>query len=293
MYKESQFFSNFFKFLTHFNKRKGSVPESFNLRRDGDAVFDYDFMMSLDEKDYPYYLSKAYFIKTGKKLNLHRPKTLNEKIQWLKIFDNNPQKRELTDKVLVRDYVREKIGDEYLKPVLWIGDKFDDIPFDSLPVSFIVKTNHGCKWHFIVKNKNAVLANKQLFNYIRTHIENWLKLSFFGFSDFETQYINIKPRIIIEPLMREDLNSNSKGLCVWCVNSDTFVDTDEDEFKQTAVNLSKILADNFKFVRVDWMIYKNKLYFEEMTFTPFSGYLPEYYMEKDIYKQISKNLCIK
>ena len=132
------------------------------LRRYGESVFDYDFMMSLNEKDYPYYLSQAYLVKTGQKLNLRHPKTLNEKIQWLKIYDNKPIKSQLTDKILVRDWVREEIGDEYLKPVLWIGDKFDDIPFDSLPISFIVKCNHGCKWQYIIKNKQEFLNKKDL-----------------------------------------------------------------------------------------------------------------------------------
>ena len=136
----------------NFNK-PSKVYSLKRLRNNGDSVFDYDFLMSLDEKDYPYYLSQAYLVKTGQKLNLRHPKTLNEKIQWLKIYDNKPIKTTLTDKILVRDWVKEKIGEEYLKPVLWIGDKFDDIPFDIMPDSFIVKCNHGCKWQFTVKNR--------------------------------------------------------------------------------------------------------------------------------------------
>ena len=259
--------------------------------------------MSLNEKDYPYYLSQAYLVKTGQKLNLKHPKTLNEKIQWLKLFDNKQQKSELTDKVLVRDWVREKIGDEYLKPVLWIGDKFDDIPFSSLPFSFIVKCNHGCKWQFIIKDKDKFLNEKRLFNTIKMYTDNWLIQSFFGWSDFETQYLNIKPKIIIEPLFKEfeevevlcfngmpkiiqklyldnnktrfyhtfDENFNSINLNFRA--EEKYFETEADENLKKAVELSKTLAKGFKFVRIDWMIYKNKLYFAEMTFTPYSGFI--------------------
>ena len=268
-------------------------------------------MMSLDEKDYPKYLCQAYYIKTGQKLNLKHPKTLNEKIQWLKLFDNKQQKSELTDKVLVRDWVREKIGDEYLKPVLWIGDKFDDISFDSLPFSFIVKANHGCKWNFNIKNKIEFLYNHELFKSCNIFMSNWLKQSFFGWSDFETQYLNIKPKIIIEPLLVENLSEEPEEIEVWCFNGkakiiqrykritkknkcycivnsfdENFIHFDIKFFKNTEIvlketnktlklakDLSERLATGFKLVRVDWMIYKNKLYFAEMTFTPHSGFI--------------------
>ena len=81
-----------------------------------------------------------------KKLNLKHPKTLSEKIQWLKIYDTTPLKAQLTDKVSVRDWIKQKISEKYLKPVLQICDNFDAINWDSLPNSFIIKCNHGCKW---------------------------------------------------------------------------------------------------------------------------------------------------
>ncbi len=267
--------------------------------------------MSLDEKDYPIYLSQAYLIKTGQKLNLKHPKTLNEKIQWLKIFDNRQPKSELADKVLVRDWVREKIGDEYLKPVLWIGDKFDDIPFDSLPISFVVKCNHGCKWQFTILDKDKYLNNLPLFNHTKKCIDNWLLQSFFGWSDFETQYKKIKPKIIIETLLCDDNKGHLPTLNVYCFNGvpkiyqifdyKKHVSSFDENFKNININfsdenelvyaepchevlkeaekLSAVLAKEFKFVRVDWMIKDNKLYFEEMTFTPYSGYIffPEYH----------------
>ena len=279
------------------------------LRNNGQAVFDYDFMMSLDEKDYPKYLCEAYYIKTGQKLNLKHPKTINEKIQWLKIYDNIPIKTTLTDKVLVTDWVKEKIGEEYLKPVLWIGNKFDDIPFNELPESFVIKCNHGCKWQCIIKDKTNFVKYNLINVQTKTKIDGWLKQSFFGWSDFETQYIKIKPQIIIEPFLYENDNKGHREIEIWCFNGkpliiqeleyktinsqrsvstwdenykninlkfsdlDTLTEKECSEINKKAAELSKILAKNFKFVRIDWMINNNKLYFCEMTFTPYSGFI--------------------
>ena len=265
--------------------------------------------MSLREKDYKEYLQIAYRVKTGKKLNLRNPRTINEKIQWLKIYDNLPIKTQLTDKVLVRDYVKEKIGEEYLKPVLWIGDDFDSIPFETLPNSFFIKANHGCKWHFMIKDKTKFLENKRVFNFVKIRFDNWMKQSFFGWSDFETQYKDIVPKIIIEKLLRDNGQSVTarREIRNYCFNGkphlnqvrsyvpehyeDTFdinlnktdlifeprlypvSDNKADETTAQTLKLSEILAEKFKFVRVDWMIYDSKLYFEEMTFTPFSGFI--------------------
>ena len=279
-----------------------------SLRDKDSSVFDYDFIMSLEEKKYPKFLCIAYQIKTGFKLNLKHPKTLNEKIQWLKIYDNIPLKTMLTDKVLVRDWIKEKIGEEYLKPVLQICNSFDEIVFDKLPERFIIKCNHGCKWQIIIKEKNKFIGNKQIYNYVKKQFDGWMEQSFFGWSDFETQYKNIVPKIIIETLLRDEKFSKTrKEVRNCCFNGipyynqltsyipeqyqDVFdinlnkVNTifeprryppsekEADELVEKSVELSKILAKNLKFVRVDWMLYDNKLYFEEMTFTPFSGFI--------------------
>ncbi len=307
--------NSFLNTITDFIKRKTSTGGGFlncNIGLKRINPFDYNFKMSLDENDYAKYLVFAYKIRTMQKLNLKHPKTLNEKIQWLKIYDNLPIKTTLTDKVLVRDWIKEKIGEEYLKPVLQICNNFDEIDFDKLPDSFIIKCNHGCKWNFTVKDKQKFLDNSYLFNSIKFHINNWMNESFFGWSDFETQYKNIKPQIIIESLLREDLNISNAEIEIWCFNGNvkfiqkcrsifvnkkfshrniscfdenfnncdiSFYSTNKviyeeaDEILKTAKELSEMLAKDFKFVRVDWMIHKNKLYFGEMTFTPYSGFI--------------------
>ncbi len=284
----------------------------------GSSVYDYYFMLEINEKDYPQYLKKAYYIQTHRKLNLKNPKTLSEKIQWLKIYDNNiPLKTELTDKVLVRNYVKKIIGEQYLKPVLQICNSFDEIDFEKLPNRFIVKCNHGCKWQFVVKDKEAYLKNKYIVLYTKKMIDGWMNQTFFGWSDFETQYKNIVPKIIIEPMLCSENNRQPYEIEILCFNSQpkifktynnetetnsiydenynnidlkfSYIDNQKyayakpNELLSSAVKLSKKLAKDFKLVRIDWFINDDKLYFNEMTFTPYSGYFyfPEKYEKWD------------
>ncbi len=294
------------KLLRLFSKFHNINYNSYKPKLKKSSFFDYDFMMNLDEKDYPKYLKQAYYIKMGQKLNLRNPKTLNEKIQWLKIYDNIPLKTTLTDKVLVRDWVKEEIGEEYLKPFLQICSCFDEINFDKLPERFIVKCNHGCKWHFVVRNKQKYLETKPAFSLSKYQITNWLSKTYFGCSDFELQYKNIKPQIIIEPmLVEQNLEIPKTQYQIFCFNgkpkifqiynniehnvssfNENFNNIDLNysynynliysdccENLKQVVKLSEILAKNFKFVRIDWLEYNNKVFFEEMTFTPSSGFI--------------------
>lgn len=272
-----------------------------------DPPYSYDFLLSLNEKDYPQYLKKLYEYNLGKKLNLKNPKSFNEKIQWLKLYNTTPLKTKLTDKVLVRDWIKEKIGAEYLKPVLQICSKFDDINFDKLPNSFIIKANHGCKWHYKIMDQKAFLKNKNLVNYIKRRFDGWMNQTFFPWAGFEMQYKNISPRILIEPLLINQKESYSTefeiycfngepkffqkikytspvSCCIWdenynkasfCFNPEynTYFENADGNLKN-AVELSKLLAKDFILVRVDWLLYENKIYFNEMTFTPFSGFFP-------------------
>ncbi len=257
---------------------------------------------------------------TNEDLHLRNPKTFNEKIQWLKIYDCTPLKTRLTDKVLVRDWVKEKIGEEYLKPVLWVGKQFDDIPFDILPQKFMIKANNGCKWHFKIKNKDDFIKNKVVVNVVKKRFDGWMKQTFFPYAGFEMQYKDIEPQILIEPLLIDDVNPIEYE--IYCFNgkpkiyqkivyslpplcsvyNEDYSESDivfnlmyskkyepAQEILKEAVEKSKILANGFKLVRVDWLLYNQKVYFNEMTFTPFSGYCK---MDKNVNLKLGKMLKI-
>ncbi len=264
----------------------------------------YRSLLSLNEKEYPKYLELIFKKETGTDLDLDNPITFNQKIQWLKLYDLTPLKTKLTDKVLVRDWVKNQIGDEYLKPVLWIGSKFDDIPFEKLPEKFIIKANNGCKWQYKIKSKTKLLGNKDLFSYVKRRFDGWMVQKFHLFGGFELQYRDIIPQIIIEELLPVNDDSSSE-FEIYCFNSEPMfyqeikysipavccvynkdysiskiefnpeyikMEKPPDKFLKRAVELSKKLAEGFKLVRADWIKCENRLYFNEMTFTPFSGF---------------------
>lgn len=264
-------------------------------------------ILKLPKEKYPNYLKRKYFFELKEVLNLKNPKHVGEQIQWLKLYDNTPIKTQLTDKILVRDWIKEKIGEEYLKPIYWIGDNFDDIPFDTLPNDFYIKTNHGCKWHMYIKDKNKFLTEKPLYNYTKNKFETWLKKRF-GIQNLELQYLNIEPKLFIEENVNKNKENGNIDIEIWCFNktvkftriakyhsnpdhnqviiydenlniiklqtnnqnmSEDF--TISNELKK-AIELSKQLSKNFKLVRVDWFLSNRKLYFNEMTFTPCAGF---------------------
>ncbi len=289
----------------------------------GEPPYKYDFIIRLEKREYPKYLKKIFKTMTGEELNLKNPHSFNEKIQWLKLYDSTPLKTKLTDKVLVRDWVKDKIGEEYLKPLLQICKNFDDINFDKLPEKFIIKANNGCKWHYKIKDKQAFLQHEKLKNFVKMKFDIWMNQTFFPFAGFEMQYKNIDPQIIIEPLLSTDDGSDPIEYEVFCFNGmpkiyqrviysvpcktcvydenfnrseisfnpDYVIQYDDkvsDNLKKASV-LSEILAKEFKFVRVDWIECNGLIYFNEMTFTPYSGF---YKLDKKINKKLGNMLTI-
>lgn len=290
----------------------------------GEPPYEYNFLINLPEKEYPKYLKKMFKAITGENLNLKNPKTFNEKIQWLKLYDSFPLKTQLTDKVLVRDWIKEKIGEEYLKPVFQVCNSFDEIDFDSLPNEFIIKCNHGCKWHYKIKNKIKFLQIPQLFNFVKKRFDDWMQTEFFPWAGFEMQYKGIMPAIIIEQLIGNDDDECPVEYEVYCFNgkpmyyqkikyaknveccvydssfcevgfafdaSYSLVHEPLDECLYSISGLSEKLAQSFKFVRVDWIFYKGKFYFNEMTFTPFSGFFT--FKDKKINEYLGQLLDLK
>ena len=79
------------------------------------------------------YLKLLYYFQTGKKLNIKHPKTFNEKLQWLKLYDRKPEYTTMVDKYAVKEYVANIIGQEYVIPTLGIWGRPEDITWDELP----------------------------------------------------------------------------------------------------------------------------------------------------------------
>lgn len=260
--------------------------------------FRYFFYSHMPSFLYPWTLKRWYYKRTKRKLNLHNPETFNDKIQWSKLYDSTPIKTKLADKYAVRAWVKEKIGEEYLIPLLGVYDKFEDIPFDTLPEQFVIKCNHGSGYNIIVKSK-ASLDYKE----IKRKLDNWLKEDF-AFRSLELHYLGIKRRILIEQYISDETGelNDYKFLCfdgkpafIWVDVSrytshkrnvyDTnwnllpykFHTYDSCPGVPKPITLSKmlylaaVLSKDFNFVRVDFYQAHGHVFFGEITFTSSSG----------------------
>ena len=104
------------------------------------------------------YIKLYYRLRVGRKLNMDNPTTLNEKLQWMKFNYRFPLQSIVSDKLLVRDYVKEKIGEEYLIPLLGSWKDYEDIDFSLLPKQFVLKCNHDSGGLVVCTDKDKVIS---------------------------------------------------------------------------------------------------------------------------------------
>ena len=144
------------------------------------------------------YLSLAYRYFFGKKIDWDNPKTYNEKLQWIKVYDHNPRYTKLVDKYESKLELEKIIGKEFIVPYYGVWDAYEEIPFEELPQKFVLKCTHDSGSVFIINDKNNI-------NYIelRNKINGAMKKNFYWLCR-EWPYKNIRPRIIAEYLLEDD-----------------------------------------------------------------------------------------
>jgi len=243
------------------------------------------------------FLRIKYRLIMGKPLDLKKPKTFNEKLQWLKLYDRKPEYTKLVDKYEVRKYIAETIGEQYLIPLLGVYDSFDDIDFDTLPNQFVLKPNHTSGNVFICKDKLKIDFNK-----LRKKVNKWLKREYYWLHR-EWPYKNVKPRIICEKFLEDNI-TDYKFMCFhgepkliqihrnrgrkdqtldfYDVNwNKTEIRRDKptsQEFIPKPKNLdemlsiARILSKDEIHVRIDLYEVEGKVYFSEKTFFSASGF---------------------
>ena len=106
------------------------------------------------------YLRLLFWANMHKRLDLDNPKTFNEKIQWLKIYDRKSQYTQMVDKYEAKQFVEERIGKKYIIPTLGVWDSFDDIDFDALPDQFVLKCTHDSGGLVICRDKGSLNRDK-------------------------------------------------------------------------------------------------------------------------------------
>ena len=169
------------------------------------------------------FLKLLYWARVGKKLNLKNPKSYNEKLQWIKLYDRKPEYTVMVDKYSVREYIKEKIGEDYLIPLLGVWDSFDEIDFDKLPDQFVLKCTHDSGGLVICKDKSKLDIEKA-----RTKINKCLKRNFYKYNR-EWVYKDVKPRIIAEKFMVDESGTELKDYKFFCFDGEPkamFIATD-------------------------------------------------------------------
>ena len=140
------------------------------------------------------YLKLMFRLKMGYWMDFANPKTFQEKLQWLKLYNRKPEYTKMVDKFAVKEYVAQLLGEECIIPTLGVWDKFDDIDFDFLPNQFVLKTTHGGGNTGVVicKDKSTFDRNKA-----KSKLEKSLKSDIYV-SFREWPYKNVKKQIIAE-----------------------------------------------------------------------------------------------
>jgi hypothetical protein len=273
-------------------------------------------------------MSDRYFIKvvwknyTGSRLNLRNPRTFNEKLQWLKLNARDPLYSTLVDKYAVKQWVAEKIGEQYVIPTLAVYDSVNQLDLDVLPDRFVLKCNHDCGSIVICKDKSSFDLDAG-----KKKLDAALKRNYYWVSR-EWPYKKVKPLIIAEPYLEDESGElrdykvyafngqcDFLMLCFDRIKGDTkFIYFDRNwviqkdfsndgrKYGDTLVvekphNLDLFfefagkLSSGFPFVRVDFYEVNRQLFFGEMTFYPSAGF--DGTRTKAIEDYLNKHLILK
>lgn len=256
----------------------------------------------LSDKTY-YFL--CYWWGTLKILNLNKPETFTEKIVWLNMNNDNFLYTICSDKYLVRNFVKDKLGKqgEEILPILYGAyESTDAIDIKKLPSSFVIKANHGSGWNLIVKDKSKINWKKE-----KKMISKWLDKNYFDYGR-QKQYKDIKPVIICEEFLQNSDGTDILDYKFMCFNGEpTMIWIDYNRYTKHVRNfysldgtplyyesdvptdysipfikppnykkmieISKLLSTNFPHVRVDLYNIDGRILLGEMTFTSWGGYV--------------------
>ena len=251
------------------------------------------------------YLNRKFIEVFGRKINWHNPKTYNEKLQWIKIYDRNPLYTKMVDKYEVREYIETIIGKEYLIPCFGVWDSFDDIDFNILPNQFVLKCTHDSNSVIICRDKSLLDKNA-----VRNKLTKHLKNNYY-YNAREWPYKHVKPRIIAEKYMEDmktvelrdykffafdgitkacfiasdrqkngteckfdffDTNFNSLNIQHGHPNSKVLPDKPVNFDKM--MDLANKISKGFPEMRIDFYECNGNIFFGEITFFHHSGFVP-------------------
>ena len=258
------------------------------------------------------FLAVKFRLTMGYWMDFNNPKTYNEKLQWLKLHDRKPEYTRMVDKVEAKEYVAERIGKEHIIPTIGVWDRPEDIPWDKLPNQFVAKVSHDSGGIVICKDKSKLDIHAAI-----KKISSGLKRDYYAVSR-EWPYKNVKRRIIVEQYMVDESGYELKDYKFFCFNGEPkmlFIATDREnpnedtkfdffdmdfnllpftnghEHAKTVpakpkgydkmVELARKLSTGTSHVRVDFYNIYGHVYFGELTFYHWSGFVSFKPMEWD------------
>lgn len=239
--------------------------------------------------------------KVGRELNLENPIKYNDKLQWLKLYWNDPLAEIVVDKYEVRRFIENTIGVEYLNNLINVYDNEDEIKIDNLPNSFVLKGTHGSGFNIICNDKAKMNWEKEF-----KKMSRWFKINYYWLNR-EWVYKNLKPRIVCEKFLTDnsgkppmdfkifcfhgkpkiiqvdidrfgrhkqnfyDTDWNFRDIQIWCDN-DVNINIPKPENFELMLDISRKLSKSFPQVRVDLYNVEGKIIFGELTFFHLSGF---------------------
>jgi len=250
------------------------------------------------------FVERIYRYKMGRELNLADPILYTEKLQWLKLYDHRDEYTQMVDKLAAKKYVADRIGQQYVVPLLGVWESEADIDFETLPEQFVLKTTHDSGGYLICREKSALDipgAKRKMRRLLR---RDYYKCS------REWPYKNVRPRIIAEKYMEDSVHKELRDYKFFTFggipkvlyiaqgrgkDGETAADFFDMEFNhlpftidhdmapvppEKPVNFERMkelaakLSEGTPQLRVDFYEVDGKVYFGEMTFFHCSGMAP-------------------
>lgn len=274
---------------------------NFNLIRMRFRTIIHRFLRIIPTK---HFIKLKYYYHYKKRINLKNPRTFSEKLQWLKINNQDKRYSSLVDKELVRQYVESMIGKSILVHIYYITDEINEQVFDQLPNKFVIKATHTSGDVYICKSKHELNYNK-----FKEITKTWKNKNIY-WTYREYPYQKLKAKYIIEELLYSDDEPDKplidykifcfSGVAKYCQvirnrganETIDFYDREwiklpfnglrklpmsTDQFEMPTkyyemLEVAEKLSSDFPFVRVDLYFVNSKIYFGEMTFFPQGGF---------------------
>ena len=250
------------------------------------------------------FLKRMYRIRMDRELDLDAPRRYTEKLQWLKLYDHRPEYATMVDKFAAKEYVAERIGPEYVVPLLGVWDQVEDIDFDSLPERFVLKTTHDSGGIVVCNDKSSLDIEAA-----KKNLRYYLKRNYYDHNR-EWPYKYVPHRIIAEAYMEDSPTKELSDYEFFTFggepkvlyiaqgrgsSGETVADFFDMEFNhlpftidhdrapvppekpkcfEEMKRLAAILSEGTPQLRVDFYEVDGKVYFGEMTFFHCSGMAP-------------------